>query len=236
MIKSIPRPTAKPSPASTVPILRFSPYAWAKLLYLRDCGPTEVGGFGLSARDNLLQIEDVWLVRQSSTAVTVHFDDQAVADFFDAQVDAGMVPERFARVWVHTHPGNSAEPTNVDEETFERCFGTADWAVMLIFARGGETYARLQFNCGPGLTVELAVEVDFAQPFPAASHGAWIEEYQRCVTHDVVLTSGEQLEIASAAVRPLPILDDRNSPWWWDDSWSDAFEMVDVAPREDEDD
>src|SRR5690606_7553178 len=28
--------------------LRFSPYAMAKLIYLRDQGPTEVGGFGIT--------------------------------------------------------------------------------------------------------------------------------------------------------------------------------------------
>ncbi|TWU40156.1 hypothetical protein Q31b_35010 [Novipirellula aureliae] len=30
------------------PRLRFTPYAWAKLLCLRDAGPSEVGGFGIS--------------------------------------------------------------------------------------------------------------------------------------------------------------------------------------------
>ena len=33
--------------------LRFSPTAWAKLLYLRDKSPNEVGGFGISAPDDL---------------------------------------------------------------------------------------------------------------------------------------------------------------------------------------
>ena len=46
------------------PALRFTPYAWARLLFLRDAGPTEVGGFGISSpRDHLL-IEDIRLVRQ----------------------------------------------------------------------------------------------------------------------------------------------------------------------------
>ena len=30
------------------PPLRFSPTAWAKLVYLRDAGPTEIGGFGIT--------------------------------------------------------------------------------------------------------------------------------------------------------------------------------------------
>src|SRR5262245_60333806 len=73
--------------------LRFSPYAWTKLLFLRDLGGTEVGGFGISAADDLSLIEDVLLVRQYSTAVNVRFDDGAVADYFDQQVDRGLRPE-----------------------------------------------------------------------------------------------------------------------------------------------
>ena len=34
---------------TATPVLRFSPTAWAKLLFLRDYGETEVGGFGIAA-------------------------------------------------------------------------------------------------------------------------------------------------------------------------------------------
>ena len=72
------------NPRPHQPTLRFSPTAWAKLLFLRDLGPTEVGGFGISAADDCLRIEDVQLVRQSCTSVTVHFDDADAdaADYF----------------------------------------------------------------------------------------------------------------------------------------------------------
>ena len=46
------------------PSLRFSPYAWGKLLYLRDRGETEIGGFGLSAADDPLLIHDILTVKQ----------------------------------------------------------------------------------------------------------------------------------------------------------------------------
>ena len=46
--------------------LRFSPTAWAKLIYLRDCGQTEVGGFAISAADDLMLVEDVQMVRQAA--------------------------------------------------------------------------------------------------------------------------------------------------------------------------
>jgi hypothetical protein len=162
--------------------LRLTPWAWAKLLQLRDAGPGEVGGFGIASRDDLLLVEDVQLVRQTVDWTSVVFDDAAVADYFDRQVDAGLSPERFGRIWIHTHPGRSAEPSAVDEETFARVFGRCDWAVMAIVARSGATYARLAFGAGPGGAVELPVEVDFEAPFAGADREAWQEEFERCVT------------------------------------------------------
>lgn len=140
-----------------------------------------MGGFGITGEDDLLLIEDVRLVRQYCTPVSVRFDDVAVADFFDEQVDLGRRPEQFARVWVHTHPGNSAHPSGTDENTFQRCFGGTDWAVILVLARGGRTYARLQFNVGPTGSMEIPVEVDFHQPFDAAGQVAWKREYADAV-------------------------------------------------------
>jgi hypothetical protein len=164
-----------------VPTLRFSPYAWSKLLYLRDAGDTEVGGFGISAADEPFLIEDVRLVEQRCTQVTVEFEDEAVADFFDEQVDSGRRPEQFARCWMHTHPGKSAEPSWTDDETFARAFGSSSWAVMFIVAKGGATYARLRFGCGPGAELIVPVAIDWDATFPAADHAAWRQEYDLCV-------------------------------------------------------
>src|SRR4051794_7010147 len=71
------------------PVLRFSPTAWAKLLFLSDIGETEIGAFGISAPNDLLFVEDVQLVRQTCTYVTVEFEDESVANFFDEQVEIG---------------------------------------------------------------------------------------------------------------------------------------------------
>jgi proteasome lid subunit RPN8/RPN11 len=159
------------------PTIRFTPYAWAKLLYLRDAGDTEIGGFAITSPDDLLLVEDVCLVRQQCTAVTVEFDDESVADFYDEQVDAGLKPEQFGRIWLHTHPGLSAEPSLIDEETFDRCFGNVDWAVMFILAQGGETYARLRFNVGPQTTQEMNVEIDYSRTFEASNVCDWQREF-----------------------------------------------------------
>lgn len=165
----------------TKPTLRFTPYAWAKLLFLRDYGETEIGGFGISATEDLMLIEDVQLVRQTCTAVTVAFEDAAVADYFDEQVDAGRQPEQFARVWIHTHPCESAEPSGTDEDTFARCFGGSDWSIMCIVAVGGQTYARLQFSVGPNASVRIPIAVDYEEPFPASNATSWENEYLETV-------------------------------------------------------
>ena len=97
--------------------VRFSPTAWAKLLYFRDKSDNEVGGFGITQPDDLLSVTEFVTVKQEVTAVSVKFDDEAVSEFFDTQVDLGRKPEQFARIWLHSHPGDSPEPSIIDEES-----------------------------------------------------------------------------------------------------------------------
>jgi hypothetical protein len=206
-------------PSRHRPVLRFSPTAWAKLLFLRDAGDTEIGALGIAANDDLLFVEDVQLVAQTCTSVSVKFDDGAVATFFDEQVDRGRRPESFARLWLHTHPADSAEPSGTDEATFARVFGRSDWAVMFILAAGGQTSARLRLNVGPGADVQLPVEVEFSRPFAGTDFAAWREEYERCIRVPMAAvrpTAGE--EVGSAAAADL-LLED-----WHRAAWSDYLE------------
>ena len=175
------RPRENKTRSRRRPRMRFSPTAWAKLLAFRDRGPTEVGGFGITPADDLLYVEDIRLVQQTCSAVWVAFDDTAVAEFFDEQIDAGRRPEQFGRIWIHTHPGDSAQPSQVDEETFARVFGPCDWSVMFILARGGQTYCRLRFNTGPGGAFEIPVRVDFESSFAGSDFEAWGREYDTTV-------------------------------------------------------
>jgi proteasome lid subunit RPN8/RPN11 len=143
------------------PCLTFSPLAWLKLKYFCHAGSTEVGGFGIAAEEDLLYIEDFATVRQQVSPMTVRFFDDAVADFFDQCVDAGLQPKRFSRVWLHTHPGDSVTPSSTDEETFARVFGNCDWALMFILGRTGNTHARLAFHTEPYGQFLLPVTVDW---------------------------------------------------------------------------
>ncbi len=161
----------------TPPALRFSPSAWAKLIYFRDQGDTEISGFGISDPDDLLCVREFQTIRQEASVASISLDDQAIADYFDVQVDAGRQPEQFFRIWLHTHPGGSSHPSSTDESTFERVFGRCDWALMCIVAQEGEIYARLRFNTGPGGEVKIPVLVDYSLPFAASDHQAWQAEY-----------------------------------------------------------
>ncbi len=188
------RPAAHPLPTSR-PRLLLRPAAFLKLTYLCHTASTEVGGFGLSSEADPLVIEDILLVRQETTAVTVEFDDEAVADLVDHMVDQGVPPRRCSRVWVHTHPGTSASPSGVDERTFARSFGGADFSVMLILARGGEMYARLQL-IGPVKTaIEIPVMVDWA------GLPAWLDENRDCLSE---LVQRWGMELDQLVTSPLP--------------------------------
>lgn len=66
-------------------------------MYFRDKIDNEVGGFGVTEPDDLLFVKEFVTVKQEVTGITVKFDDTAVADFFDSQVDLGKKPEQFAK-------------------------------------------------------------------------------------------------------------------------------------------
>lgn len=177
------------------PSLRFSPTAWAKLIFMRDCTENEVGGFGITTPEDLLLVTDIVLVRQNVTIVSVSFDDTSVADFFDQQVEFGRKPEQFARLWLHTHPGNSPSPSMTDEETFKRVFGSCDWSVMCILAQSGDSFARMHFGAGPGGDINLPVSVEYGCPFTGSDFASWAEEYKAHIITEPAVKPKRQIEI-----------------------------------------
>lgn len=162
--------------------LRISPTAMAKMRWMCHRGLEEIGAVGISAEDDLLFIEDVVLPEQTVTSVGVEFSGQAWLGYIERMLAEGLPMERIARVWMHTHPGDSPEPSGTDEDTFQRSFGECDWAVMFILARGGRMYCRLRFNVGPGGEMEIPVTIDDSRPFAGSDEAGWEAEYQLRVT------------------------------------------------------
>jgi hypothetical protein len=213
--------------------LTFAPLAWLKLQFFCHAGATEVGGFGVVAAADPLYVNDFVTVAQEVTPFSVRFADEAVADFFERSVDQGLKPECFARLWLHTHPGASVTPSGTDEETFARCFGPCDWALMFILGRTGNTYARLAFHAGPGAQVLVPTEVDWpAWPRALegldgtldALRGQWQQEY---AAHVRVQADA----LSARPPSPLDRLFDEQA--WWDDfPWSAELDEIFYQPLE----
>lgn len=163
-------------------ILRFSPTAWSKMIFMRDMTENEVGGFGITRKDDLLFVEDIVIIKQKVSVVTVSFDDNAVADYFEDQAASGKTPQQYARIWIHTHPGDSPQPSMTDKETFKRVFGSCDWSVMFILAQDDSCYAKLSFNAGPGGQMDIPVKVDYSLPFDASNFDLWEKQYKENVS------------------------------------------------------
>lgn len=131
------------------PILRFSPTAWAKLLYFRDHNETEIGGFGISDPGDLLYVQDFQTVKQQVTSVSVSFYDEAVADFFEDQTalvasHSNLPACGYIRILVVLllQAVQTRTPFNV---SLAKC----DWGVLFIVAQDGKTYAiAIQYRPG----------------------------------------------------------------------------------------
>jgi len=160
--------------------LRFTPYAWAKLIFMRDQGSTEVAGYGVSSIEDPLLVTDFMLVKQESSAATFDFDDEGLADYVDDMIDLDFQPAEFLRIWIHTHPGNSASPSSTDETTFAEKFSDSDWAIMFILAKGGETTTVLKYK-QPQCRINIPNSVDFNEEFGESRKEEWKEEYKLCV-------------------------------------------------------
>jgi len=164
---------------------------------MRDMTGNEVGGFGITQADDLLFVTDFALVKQKVSCVSVSFEDESVADFFEDQVAAGRKPEQFARIWLHTHPGSSPEPSMTDEATFVRVFGSCDWSVMCVLAQDGSSYARLRFNAGPGGEIKIPVCVDYSCEFDAANFELWKQQYKANVSQEDIFKPTDNKEQAA---------------------------------------
>ncbi|MEE9169661.1 MAG: hypothetical protein V3U73_07825 [bacterium] len=208
--------------------LRFSPTAWAKLLYFRDKTDNEVGGFGISKPDDLLFVTDFVVVKQEVTAVSVKFEDEAVSNFFEDQVDLGRKPEQFARIWLHTHPGDSPSPSITDEETLTRVFGNCQWAIMFILAQDNKTYAKLSFNVGPGGQVLIPVEIDYSQKFGPSNQEIWDAEYTANVKATTWLSSFDRKSDKDDQSLVTDYFSDYALPY----DFLDEFERMEPAERQ----
>ncbi len=173
--------------------LRFTPAAWGKLIVARDYinNVHEIGFMGI-AHDpkNPLLIHDLFIPKQKVEKAYVDFDEQSISDYIEEQFcDHDRQPYQCGRVWLHTHPMNSATPSAKDEETFEEAWPDADFAVMFILANDNSKSCRLKMKVkGPNeetmgrMEMNIPVILDWHQPLVAFDAEAWLEELEdKCI-------------------------------------------------------
>jgi proteasome lid subunit RPN8/RPN11 len=162
----------------------FSPYAWHKLRFMRDAGPTEVAGHLLFDAEHSFRVEDFMMLPQRCTSATFEFADKPRIEFGESMLQKGISGKRWANFVAHTHPGSSATPSSVDETNFRDKYSDGEISIMFILARGGEVTCRVKFNVGPAYWIDIAYDAGegWTGPFPASDEKAWKEEYDRCVS------------------------------------------------------
>lgn len=157
--------------------LKFTPYAWSKLLYMRDRGPTEVAGYGVTETNDPLLVTDFILIKQECTIVTFDLDPEDATEYIEKMTNRGIPPWACQNILIHTHPGDCPSPSGVDEINFNKAFTHPNWAMMFIIAEGGKCYCRLKINIGPGLIKELDVLIDWSLEFKGTDQESWNKEY-----------------------------------------------------------
>jgi proteasome lid subunit RPN8/RPN11 len=134
--------------------IKFTPYAYAKLIWMRDRGTTEVAGYATTGTNDPLLITDLRLIKQECTMVTFDLDPDDIVEDAERTLDMGLMPWQTHNILWHTHPGNSPNPSQPDEDNFVSAFSHPDWAIMFIVAEDGSTYCRLKM---PKMVVRIVV-------------------------------------------------------------------------------
>lgn len=228
------------SPLNDKPTLLFTPFAWRKLIFFRDQSSNEVGALGISGKNNPLLIRDLVIPKQRVTGVSIDFDTSDVADLYADLDGRGLSMNDYARIWIHTHPGSSPQPSGTDENTFDTNYGESDWAVMFILAQGGSAYARIRIR-KPLTTQFLAgTGIDWSVPFQATDETTWSSVYKNKVSEVRYLDTTKNKNKTPLLGSPSEFQEARRPAFYeesveaMDDSWWLDDGMDDCPPDSDE--
>jgi len=176
---------------STSKVITLSPLAFLHWQFICHAGKTEACAFGVSKPNVPTYVESLHIPKQSCTPAYCESDDDELLDLLMQTMTGKYVEGQVGRVWLHTHPGSSAQPSSIDETTFKDVWtGPQDFYAMLILARGGETYCRTKSptDVDSRQRTPSTVRVDWARlpellpQLPALTTG-WAAEYAEKVKH-----------------------------------------------------
>ena len=135
--------------------------------------------------DDPLFVTDFCFLPQECSSVNTDFDTEAQNNWVEDQMESGLSPESFSRVWTHTHPGQSASPSGTDWETFQEAMANMPWGVMLILGTSNEFVCIFRVK---DQLINLDVEVE-----PFVIPDEWHEELKNIKKKTYAQTTGQQL-------------------------------------------
>jgi len=195
--------------------LRFSPTAWAKLLYIASKAKTEVSGFAITSPENSFYIQDFKLIKQQCTSVTTEMDEDGIDSFFGEMLDAGLQPRDFSRIWIHTHPGMAPSPSGTDLKTFDELFKDCSYGIMFILGKNNEVYCKGRWNKIDAIgSIEQNLDciIDYTSAeFKGTNFEAWQTELKNHVFEPVS-------KIIPYANRAMPRVETKS---FWYNGWND---------------
>lgn len=214
-------------------MLRISPAAFQKVAYFTK-KTVEVGGFAITSPEDPALIIDFVVLKQTSSVASFDFDKDGMQDYLNEMVDRGISPNNCFRIYIHTHPGNSPQPSSVDDEQFDELMENYPWFCMVIFAKDLSTYARVKMTQGCGIEAELDLEIDWDVPCEPVDFGDLDLIFDEMVSERKI-TKGF-LKKSKFLEKPEPIhTRAHETPPWWsepeDDDRKRFFEMTDEEFR-----
>lgn len=111
--------------------IRIAGSAWAKALCWAFRKDDEVGFMGVTTAPETLDVSDVVMLKQEVGAAQTDLDGGAFGEMLEEMQDRGIGPVRCGKVWFHTHPDLSPEPSGQDLQTVHT-LGGSGWAAMVI--------------------------------------------------------------------------------------------------------
>jgi len=151
----------------------------------------------LAAGSRQLRIEELVLVKQEVTSMSVDLDMTWWADKQSDLFATREIQPWQSSVWIHTHPAGVNRPSQTDETTMRESFGSWDFAIMLILTREGHFHARLDFDHAfpwgetARYNVDCEVKVDWsnAEAVTEEDLKVWEKEFKERVTETTCLST-----------------------------------------------
>ena len=162
--------------------LTMTTSVWSRIMNSRNAAKTEIGFLGICEDpERPLHITDLYMPKQLCNSVHMDFDENDIAEHMMDMAELNILPSQCMRIWIHTHPGPSCEPSGEDRTTFES-FIQGEWAVMAIVGTTNNLYAELGLNHPLGkFNKKIDWIIDWSADAKETNIDHWLQEMEQKV-------------------------------------------------------